>query len=79
MPEDESTFAELAVEVRVMKLAKFSISYTRKVQSQPYENVTISLTREFDEDETPYDHAFMEVRSKVDAWIKAELRILGLD
>jgi len=59
-------------------MGKFSISYSRKVQTRKYENVTISLTREFDEDETPYDHAFMEVRSKVDAWIKAELRILGL-
>lgn len=58
-------------------MGKFSVSYTRKVQTVPYENVTISLTQEFD-DEVPYDHAFMEVRCKVDAWIKAELRMLGL-
>ena len=57
-------------------MGKFSVSYTRKVQTVPYENVTVNLTREFDEDEMPYDHAFKEVRDTVARWVDAELQIL---
>ena len=57
-------------------MGKFSVSYTRKVQTVPYENVTISLTREFDEDECSPDHAFKEVRDTVEQWVAAELQIL---
>jgi len=41
-----------------------------------YENVTISLTREFDEDEMSPDYALKEVRDTVVKWIDAELQIL---
>ena len=57
-------------------MAKFSISYSRKVQTVVYENVTISLTREFDEDEMSHDEAFKEVRDTVETWVNYELRIL---
>ena len=52
------------------------MSYARKVQTMPYENVTISLTREFDEDEVSHDDAFKEVRDTVETWVNYELRIL---
>ena len=57
-------------------MGKFSVSYTRKVQTVPYENVTVSLTREFDEDEVSHDEAFKEVRDTVETWVNYELRIL---
>uniref|UniRef100_A0A6M3M7W4 Uncharacterized protein n=1 Tax=viral metagenome TaxID=1070528 RepID=A0A6M3M7W4_9ZZZZ len=57
-------------------MGKFSISYSRKVQTVMYENVTISLTREFDEDEMSPDYALKEVRDTVVKWIDAELQIL---
>ena len=57
---------------------KFSISYSRKVQTVPYENVTVSLTREFDEGEMSYDEAFKEVRDTVEVWVNYELQVLGV-
>lgn len=57
-------------------MGKFSVTYTRKVQTVPYENVTISLTQEFDEDEVSYDYALKEVRGRVTRWIDAELQML---
>jgi len=59
-------------------MAKFSIIYTRKVQTVPYENITISLSQEFDDDEVSYDYAFKEVRDRVARWIDVELKMLGL-
>jgi len=58
-------------------MGKFSITYVRKVQTQPYENVTIGLTQEF-EDKMSHDDAFKEVRDRVEVWINYELQILGL-
>ena len=52
------------------------MSYARKVQTMPYENVTIGLTREFNEDEVSHDDAFKEVRDTVETWVNYELRIL---
>lgn len=54
------------------------MTYTRKVQTVPYENVTISLSQEFDDDEVSYDYAFKEVRDRVNRWIDVELQMLGL-
>ncbi len=59
-------------------MGKFSVTYTRKVQTMPYENVTISLTQEFDEDDVSYDYALKEVRDRVARWIDVELQMLGL-
>ena len=59
-------------------MGKFSITYARKVRTQPYENVTISLTQEFDEDEVSYDYALKEVRDRVARWVDVELQMLGL-
>ena len=59
-------------------MGKFSVTYTRKVQTIRYENIEISLTQEFDEDEISYDYALKEVRNRVTRWIDAELQILGL-
>jgi len=59
-------------------MGKFSITYVRKVQTQPYENVTIGLTQEFDEGKVSHDDAFKEVRDRVEMWINYELQVLGL-
>lgn len=59
-------------------MGKFSVTYTRKVQTIRFENIEISLTQEFDEDEVSYDYALKEVRNRVTRWIDAELQILGL-
>jgi len=57
---------------------KFSISYARKVQTVQFENITVTLTREFDEDEISPDYAFKEVRDKVNLWLNNELKSMGL-
>ena len=59
-------------------MAKFSVSYARKVQTLPYENITVNLTAEFDDEDTPHDHAFNTVRNKVELWLKNELDSMGL-
>lgn len=59
-------------------MAKFSVSYARKVQTLPYENITVNLTAEFDDDEVPHDYAFSTVRDKVELWLKNELDSMGL-
>jgi len=38
----------------------------------------VELTAEFDEEETPRDFAFMQVRDKVHEWINNELESIGL-
>jgi hypothetical protein len=47
---------------------KFTVRYQRKVQPQPYENMTIGLEAEFLEGENP-DIAFKFVKKKVEDWI----------
>jgi len=59
-------------------MGKFSILYSRKVQTHPYENVTITLTIEFDDKDTTHDGAFSLVREKVNQWVEQELIMLGL-
>lgn len=59
-------------------MTKFNVTYTRKVQTVPYENLTISLSQEFDDDEVSYDYAFKEVRDRVNRWIDVELQMLGV-
>ena len=57
-------------------MGKFSVTYTRKVQTIRFENIEISLTQEFDDDEVSYDYAFKEVRDRVTRWIDVELQML---
>jgi len=46
-------------------MSKAQISYSRKVQTIPYENISINYSREFDEaDENVYD-VFREIRDFV--------------
>jgi len=59
-------------------VAKFSVSYARKVQTLPYENVTINLTAEFDDEAVSHDYAFGTVRDKVELWLKNELDMMGV-
>lgn len=60
-------------------MTKFSVSYSRKVQTKAYENMTIFLTNEFDTDETSHDDAFSQTRDTVEKWIKEELQSLGIE
>ncbi len=59
-------------------MGKFSVSYSRKVQTKQYENMTIFLTEEFDTDEVSHDYAFSKVRATVEKWIAEELRTMGV-
>ena len=59
-------------------MGKFNVTVTRKVQTIPYENVTISLSQEFDDNEVSFDYAFKEVRDRVAKWIDVELQMLGV-
>jgi len=59
-------------------MAKFSVSYARKIQTLPYENITVNLTAEFDDDDIPYDYAFNTVKTKVELWLKNELNAMGI-
>ncbi|GAI49844.1 unnamed protein product [marine sediment metagenome] len=59
-------------------MAKFEVSYSRKKQTLQYENITITLTAEFDDKDVTYDGAFSLVREKVNQWIEQELIMLGL-
>ncbi len=59
-------------------MAKFTVTYNRKVQTVQYENITVELTAEFDDEETPYWDAWKQVRDKVHEWINNELESMGL-
>lgn len=57
---------------------KYSIGFSRKVQTQPYENMEITLQAEFDDEQTPIEYAKDTVIEKVEGWIDTELAALGL-
>ena len=59
-------------------MAKFEVRYSRKVQTLPYENITITLTAEFDDEDMTHDGAFSLVREKVNQWVEQDLVMLGL-
>jgi hypothetical protein len=52
---------------------KFVVRYQRKVQPQPYENLTIGLEREFLDSDVNKDTAFRMVRNQVEYWIHESL------
>ena len=58
---------------------KFTVCFERKVSTARYENITVSLNQEFDDDEIKPDQAFHRVREKVNNWIDTELVMLGLE
>lgn len=53
-------------------MAKFTITYGRKVQVRPYEMLDISLMKEFDTKDSFESEAFVKVANQVDEWIKTE-------
>ena len=53
-------------------MAKFSITYQRKVQVRTYEMLTIGLVKEFDTQSMFESDAFVKVANQVDDWIKTE-------
>jgi len=56
---------------------KYEIYIERKVSTFPYENVTVGLTKQFEDSETPLEAGFMEVRDKLEEWITEEARRCG--
>jgi len=57
---------------------KCQISYSRKVQTIPYENISINYSREYDdEDEDKYE-AFREVRDFVNDMLEDEFARLKI-
>ena len=59
-------------------MTKYSISFSRKVQTRPYENMTATLTEEFDDTDCPHDVAFREVRDRMNQWLDNEVEAMGL-
>ena len=55
-------------------MTKFTVSFSRKVQTKQYENMTVSLSEEFDSSDFPPDVAFSMVKRRVERWIKTELQ-----
>lgn len=54
-------------------MAKFTIHYERKVQTQQqYHMLTIGLTQEFDTKEAFKNEAFTMVKNQVNEWIDRE-------
>ena len=53
-------------------MAKYTITYERKVQIRPYEMLTIGLAEEFDSERNRKPEAFDFVKTRVDMWIAAE-------
>lgn len=51
----------------------FTIRYQRKIQTVPYENLTIGLEMEFLRHDTDEDLAFERVRQTVEKWIHESL------
>ena len=59
-------------------MTKFEVSYSRKVQTIQFENLSVFLTVEFDDEDITYDAAFSLVRDKVNQWVEQDLIMLGL-
>jgi len=58
-------------------MAKYTITYQRKVQVRPYEMLTIGLVQEFETSLTGHDEGFIYVKETVDRWIEYERSRLG--
>jgi hypothetical protein len=56
---------------------KFEITVSRKVQTFPYESLGVTLTQQFDDSETPLEAAFIDVRDRLDQWVKEESERCG--
>lgn len=59
-------------------MTKFEVSYSRKVQTIQFENLSVGLQGEFDDEDITYDAAFSLIREKVNQWVEQELIMLGL-
>jgi len=57
-------------------MAKFTVTYHRKVQVRQYEMLDIGLTQEFDTDMTPKSEAYIMVSHQVDMWIREAMKRL---
>lgn len=51
---------------------KFTVTYVRRVQTAPFENMVVGLEMEFPRNYTR-DQAFKEVRDMVERWVDEQL------
>jgi len=58
-------------------MTHYTLTYGRKIQTRPYEMLTIELSHEFETSLTGHDEAFTYMRDWVDGKIEAERRRLG--
>ena len=56
---------------------KYEVYIERKVITFPYENLTIGLTQQFDDGETPLEAGFLLVRDKLEDWVTSEMKRVG--
>ena len=56
---------------------KFTIKFSRTVQTRPYETMNIGLIMEYYEDEVSKDYAYTETSKKVKEWMNNELLSMG--
>lgn len=59
-------------------MAKFEIRFSKKVQTERFENLEVALSAEFDDKDITHDCAFNLVREKVNQWVEQELIMMGL-
>ena len=59
-------------------MSKFTVSYTRTVQTVPFENLKIGISKEFNTEDVPEEFAFAKVRDMVETQIDADLKHLGI-
>jgi len=57
---------------------KYRVLFAKKVTTRQYENLTFSYEVESDDGEIPAEYTKALVVGKVNAWIDAELREMGL-
>lgn len=57
---------------------KCQISYSRKIVTAQYENISINYSIEFDDEKRSPDQVFIECQRTVQDWLEIELTRLGI-
>ena len=56
---------------------KFTVQFSRTVQTRPYETMKVGLIVEYYEGEVPQDVAYIQVSKQVKDWMNNELLSMG--
>ena len=57
---------------------KYQINYSRKIQTLPYESLSVTYSMEFHEDEIDVDRAYEVCRDSVNERLDTELTRMGI-